>query len=402
MHSNALNAKSETNMAEHATLDKAAAIERLVKRSDMVACKVAFIDCKMKGSDRKENYSLIGAGVTQSEDQVVNLQEPHGFSLGVAAMPPGVVNNLHIHYTAEVFMIFKGRWLFRWGANGDEGTIVGEPGDVLSIPTWIFRGFSNEGEDDGWIFSALGGDNTGGIIWHPSILEQAAEHGLYLTKENVLVDTASGLPKPSDDELLEPIDMQTAQSLRHYSPEEMRKRMVKVSDRAWSLRGLLDSVLPGHEVNVASVIGFGISQDRDQSPGVTNPHGFSVDWLRVAPGQQIGKHSLDTKQVLIVFEGTAEITLDVSGGETKIEIPQQALYSVPSDTWRSISSIGEQPLLIAVMTSGDQKKHITWSLEIVAAAAKAGYGVDHNGYIAPLHLLPYEKRKEVAALLEEI
>ena len=124
----------------------------------------------MKGSDRKENYSLIGVGVTQSEDQVVNLQEPHGFSLGVAAMPPGVVNNLHVHYTAEVFMIFKGRWLFRWGANGDEGTIIGEPGDVLSIPTWIFRGFSNVGDDDGWIFSALGGDETGGLIWHPSIL----------------------------------------------------------------------------------------------------------------------------------------------------------------------------------------------------------------------------------------
>ena len=389
-------------MVEHATLDKATALKRLVKRSDMVACKVAFIDCKMKGSDHKENYSLIGAGVTQSEDQVVNLQDPHGFSLGVAAMPPGVVNNLHVHYTAEVFMIFKGRWLFRWGANGDEGTIIGEPGDVLSIPTWIFRGFSSEGDDDGWIFSALGGDNTGGIIWHPSILEQAAQHGLYLTKENVLVDTANGLPKPSDDEMLEPIHMDTVQSLRRYSPEEMRKRMVKVSDRAWSSRGLLDSVLSGHQAEVASVIGFGISQDRDQSPGVTNPHGFSVDWLRLAPGQQIGKHSLDAKQVLIVFEGSAEITLDVSGGETKIEIPHQALYSVPSNTWRSIRSVGDQPSLIAVMTGGDQKKHVTWSREIVAEAGKAGYGIDHNGYVAPLHLLPYVTRKEVATLREEI
>lgn len=377
---------------EHVTLDESAANKRLVKRSDMVACKVAFIDCKMKGSDRKENYSLIGAGVTQSEDQVVNLQEPHGFSLGVAAMPPGVVNNLHVHYTAEVFMIFKGRWLFRWGANGDEGTVIGEPGDVLSIPTWIFRGFSNVGDDDGWIFSALGGDDTGGIIWHPSILEQAAQHGLYLTKDNVLVDTSQGLPKPSLGDLLEPIDDDAVNSLRRYSPDEMRKRLLKVDERVWSRHALLDSVLPGHRADVASVVGFGISQDRNAQPAVTNPHGFSIEWLRLDAGQQIGKHSLDTKQVLIVFEGVAEIALNDADNETCVQVPQQALFSVPANAWRSIRSVGDTPLLIAAMTSGDQKKQVEWSPEIVAAAAKAGWGVDHNGYVAPLRLLPYGSR----------
>ena len=110
--------------------------------------------------------------MTQSRDQVVNLTEAHGFSLGVAAMPPGTINNLHIHFTAEVFMIQRGRWTFRWGAEG-ENTIEGGPGDVVSVPTWIFRGFSNTGDEDGWIFTALGGDDTGGIIWHPSILENA-------------------------------------------------------------------------------------------------------------------------------------------------------------------------------------------------------------------------------------
>ena len=52
----------------------------------------------------KENYSIIGPGVTQSAQQVVNLREPHGFNIGAAAMPDGVVNNLHLHFTAEVFL----------------------------------------------------------------------------------------------------------------------------------------------------------------------------------------------------------------------------------------------------------------------------------------------------------
>ena len=126
------------------------AAARHIRRADMVACKVAFIDCRMPGSENKENYSLVGAGVTQSHDQVVNLTEPHGFSLGVAAMPAGTVNNLHVHFTAEVFMIHRGTWTFRWGADGQDGEIVGGPGDVVSVPTWIFRGFTQHGRR-GWL-----------------------------------------------------------------------------------------------------------------------------------------------------------------------------------------------------------------------------------------------------------
>ncbi|MFT4064091.1 hypothetical protein [Paraburkholderia sp.] len=389
-----------TSQHSETILTSEEAHRRLIRRSEMIPCKIAFIDCKMKGSDLKENYSLIGPGVTQSADQVVNLREPHGFSLGVAAMPPGVVNNLHVHYTAEVFMIFKGKWLFRWGANGDEGTVIGEPGDVLSVPTWIFRGFSNVGDDDGWIFSALGGDETGGLIWHPSILEQAAQHGLYLTKESVLVDTAAGAPKPDADALLEPIDTATAESLRHYSPDEMRKRLVKVDDRRWSSRALLDSVLPGHHSEMAPVIGFGMTQDRDQEPAVANPHGFSIEWLRIAAGEQVGRYMLDVKQVLIVFEGTAEIALNDEDKEVTIKVERQELFSAPANTWRSIRATGEASLLIAVMSAGDQKKAITWAPEIVAAAAKAGFGIDHNGYVAPLRLLPFETRQAAAALID--
>ena len=149
------------------TVTRDEAAERLIKRSDYVSCSVAFIDCKTPGSHLKENYSLIGPGVTSSADQVVNLREPHGFNIGAAAMPNGITNNLHIHFTAEVFLVFKGEWKFRWGPNGDDGEIVGKAGDIVSVPTWIFRGFTNVGPDDGWLFTALGGDDTGGIIWHP-------------------------------------------------------------------------------------------------------------------------------------------------------------------------------------------------------------------------------------------
>ncbi len=371
-----------------AALTGVEARERLVKRSDMVACKVAFIDCKMPGSTRKENYSLIGAGVTQSGDQVVNLVEPHGFSLGVAAMPPGTVNNLHVHYTAEVFMIYEGEWTFRWGADGTDGEIVGRPGDVVSIPTWIFRGFTNTGAVDGWIFTALGGDDTGGIIWHPSVLETAARYGLYLTDDNMLVDTEAGAPKPPPERLLQPVDRPTIDGLRRYAVADMRKRVVAAADRQWSSRALLDSCLPGHASALAPVLGYGMTEDRDHDVPVANPHGFSVEFLRLEPGNTVGPFRLAEKQVLIGFKGAWSLTLNQPGAETTVRVEAQDLFSVPPGVWRSITAVGDAPVEIAVIVAGDGRKHVTWAAEIAAQAASAGVGMDHNGYIAPKRLLP--------------
>ncbi|MGU0056333.1 hypothetical protein ACVXG7_13815 [Enterobacter hormaechei] len=97
----------------------------------MVSCNLAFIDCKLPGSHLKQNYSFIGPGVTQSSEQVVNIPEPHGFNIGAAAMPKGVTNNLHLHFTAEVFPIHEGT-CFRWGANGEHEAEFSAP-TILSI-----------------------------------------------------------------------------------------------------------------------------------------------------------------------------------------------------------------------------------------------------------------------------
>ncbi len=366
---------------------------RLIRRSDMVACKLAFIDCKMPGSIGKENYSLIGAGVTQSSDQVVNITEPHGFSLGVAAMAPGTTNNLHVHYTAEVFMVFSGTWLFRWGADGKDGEIVGKAGDVVSIPTFIFRGFSNIGGEAGWIFTALGGDDTGGIIWHPSILSTASQHGLYLTKQNMLVDTDTGASKPTPEELLEPLDPATIQSLRRFDLDAMRRRVVTREQRDYSNHALLDSMLPGHGASLAPVIGHGMSQDLEHVPPVINPHGFSVEWLRIEPGQRVGAYNLAEKQVLLVFSGAITVTLDDADA---VRVETQEVFSVPAGSWRTIASVGETATEIAVVTAGDHKKHPVWADDIASNAHAAGFALDHSGYVARLALLPYEVRTRAA------
>ena len=379
----------------HVTADEARA--RHIARADMVACKLAFIDCKMPGSENKENYSLVGAGVTQSRDQVVNITEPHGFSLGVAAMPPGTVNNLHVHFTAEVFMIQRGTWTFRWGADGQDGTLVGGPGDVVSIPTWIFRGFTNTGAEDGWIFTALGGDDTGGIIWHPGILETAARYGLFLTRDNMLVDTTAGAPRPAPEAQMPALTPGQIATLPRYTADQMRARVLPAAARPWSRAALLDAALPGHHSELAPVIGHGITEDRAHAAPIAGPHGFSIEWLRLQPGNRVGRHALAETQVIIVFQGRLRITLNE--GDVTVDVGAGECFSPPPGAWRTLEAGGDGPMEATLITGGDARKRISWAPEIIAAAMAAGHGLDHDGHVAPLDLLPPPTRAAVAAMM---
>ena len=369
------------------TLTEAEARARLIRRGDLVASKLAFIDCKIPGSHLKENYAIIGPGVSQDAAQIIPLAEPHGFQIGAAAMPNGITNNLHIHFTAEVFIIFRGTWLFRWGADGRDGEIVGEAGDVVSVPTWIFRGFTNIGADDGWIYTMLGGDDTGGIIWHPSILDVARQHGMYLSRENMLIDTSGGAPTPDEAELIRPITPDAIAGLRKYSVDDMRSRVVTAAERRWSGRALLDSMLPGHASALAPVLGYGMTEDRDQAPKVANPHGFSVEWLRIEPGNSVGVYAVDAKQVLMVYGGAADVALNEDQG-VRVRTEAWDSYSVPANVWRSIAAVGDVALELVVMTAGDARPKLRWSSKVARAAADAGWVLDASGFVAARDLMP--------------
>jgi mannose-6-phosphate isomerase-like protein (cupin superfamily) len=134
---------------------------RIVRYGDLRPCRTAFIDAHTPGSDQKENFSIIGAGVSESADQHVHIRATPGFNIGAAGQPPKCRNSLHAHRTAEVFFVLKGRWRFFWGRWGRAGDVVLEEGDIFNIPTGIFRGFENVGTDYGMIMSILGGDDAG-------------------------------------------------------------------------------------------------------------------------------------------------------------------------------------------------------------------------------------------------
>ncbi len=374
-------------MSNGLPVTEAEAARRTIRRSDFVSCNQAFIDCRTPGSDRKENYAMIGPGVSQSADQVVNLREPHGYNIGAAAMPNGITNNLHLHFTAEVFYCFRGEFLLRWGADGKDGELVLREGDIASIPTWIFRGFTNIGPDDGWLFTSLGHDDTGGIIWGPSVLREAEGHGLFLTADNQLIDTLAGDELPEDTELVRPMPEEQIAELRRYTAEEMRRRVATTADLEFSQAPFLDSALPGGGAHLALVVGYGMTEDRHQEPRVFNPHGHNVAWLRAEPGQGMLAHRHAETQVLLVKDGEWEVTLNLHD-EVTVRLGPWDMLSVPRGAWRALRNTGDDTATMLVINGGDGRVRLEWDGEVVKAAADAGVALDPNGYVAPYALVP--------------
>jgi quercetin dioxygenase-like cupin family protein len=263
---------------------------RIVRYGDLRPCKTAFIDAHTPGSDQKENFTIIGGGVSESADQHVHIAIPHGFNIGAAGQPPKCRNSLHSHRTAEVFFVLSGRWRFFWGRWGKAGEVVLEEGDIFNIPTGIFRGFENIGTDYGMIMAILGGDDAGGgVIWAPQVIEDARDHGLVLGADRKLYDTKRGQSLP---EGVGPMPLLTEAELATYPEPQALDVVPHHVARYWDLMAL-------GAKHPAKVIGMeGKLRDRP---------GFEVDFITRGSATDV-PHSHNVPSVLMPMRGHWRVT----------------------------------------------------------------------------------------------
>ena len=195
---------------------------RLVRYGELIPCKTAFIDTHTPGSDQKENFTIIGSGVSENPEQHVHISIPHGFNIGAAGQPPKCNNSLHSHRTAEVFFVLSGRWRFFWGRYGNAGEVILEKGDIFNIPTGIFRGFENIGETYGMLMAILGGDDAGGgVIWAPEVLSEAKKHGLILSEKGKIYDTLKHQQIPNNENEMKPLKDDELKNFPEYTTSEV-------------------------------------------------------------------------------------------------------------------------------------------------------------------------------------
>lgn len=258
---------------------------RIVRYGDLKPCKTAFIDAHTPGSDQKENFTIIGGGVSESADQHVHITETPGFNIGAAGQPPKCRNSLHSHRTAEAFFVLKGRWRFFWGRRGTAGEVVLEEGDIINIPTGIFRGFENIGTDYGMIMAVLGGDDAGGgVVWAPQVIEDARDHGLVLGANGKLYDTKKGQSLPAG---VSPMPLLTDEELKAFPVPTTAQVVPEYVARYWDMMALSDR-------QPCKVIGAeGLLRDRP---------GFEVEFLSRNSIPET-RHASDRHQILMPVRG---------------------------------------------------------------------------------------------------
>lgn len=289
--------------------------QNIVRYGDLIPCKTAFIDAHTPGSNQKENFTIIGGGVSESVDQHVHIAQPIGFNIGAAGQPPRCKNSLHSHRTAEVFFVAKGRWRFFWGRWGDAGEVVLEEGDIFNIPTGIFRGFENIGTDYGMIMAVLGGDDAGGgVVWAPQVITDAADHGLVLAETGKLIDTKKG---EKLREGVKPMPLLTDEELKKFPEPSVKEVLPNYVARYWDLMALSKDA-PAH------VIGDGaLLQDKP---------GFDIDFLS-RDSISSDPYTHEHPEVLMGMKGHWRLTM----GDFSTTIANGDTVLVPAGVERSLT-----------------------------------------------------------------
>ena len=298
-------------------------IERIAKFNELIPSTLPFVEGRLEGHKERKNYSIVGPGVAEDSEQSVKISKAHGYNLGAVSANPKNGSGLHSHTTAEVFLIYSGKWRFYWGVDGKNEIILGK-GDIISMPTNMFRGFENAGDEEGLIFVVLGNDDPGIITWIPKVLISAKETGLALLDDNSLIDLKKN-KIPTGKKLLEPISNDQLQKFDNYSLNEIEKFICRFDNQS-KFQNDLDG-----GIKLIQIIGNQFC-NQSYNPLIDQNTGFNLSILKSKNGQI--KDLIFTKPTIMFSQkGLWKIKIE----NDVFEINSKDTFSVPLNTKLSIS-----------------------------------------------------------------
>ena len=192
------------------------------------------------------------------------------------------------------------------------------------MPTNMFRGFENAGEDEGLIFVVLGNDDPGIITWVPKVLINAKETGLALLNDNSLIDLKKN-DIPNGKKLLEPISNELLNTFDNYSLDEIEKFICKFNNQSKFEHSLND------KIKLIQIIGNQFC-DQNYKPLISHNTGFNLSILKSMNGKI---EDLIFKEPTILFSQKGLWTIKINNDDFKID--SKDTFSVPLNTKISIS-----------------------------------------------------------------
>ena len=297
--------------------------ERIARFNELTPSTLPFVEGRIDGHKERKNYSIVGPGVAEDNQQSVKISKPHGYNLGAVSANPKNGSGLHSHTTAEVFLIYSGSWRFYWGADGKNEIILSK-GDIISMPTNMFRGFENVGNNEGLIFVVLGNDDPGIITWVPDVLIKARETGLALLDDNSLIDLREN-KVPSNRKLLEPITNEILQKFDNYEINEIEKFICRFKNQTNYEIDL------NNGIKIIQIIGNNFS-NKNYSALINHDTGFNLSILKGKQGL-IEDLVFDKPTILFSQKGSWKVKFE----EEEFNINSKDTFSLPLNTKVSIS-----------------------------------------------------------------
>ena len=296
-------------------------INRLAKFNDLIPSSLPFVEGRLEGHRERKNYTIIGRGVAEDSRQSVKIQSLHGYNLGAVSAMPKNGSGLHSHTTAEVFIIYSGKWRFYWGADGKNETVLNK-GDIISMPTNMFRAFENYGDEESLMFVVLGGDDPGIITWVPEILNRAKETGMALLDDNSLIDLRKN-EIPNGRKIIEPISLSELDKFDNYLPTELEKNIFRNEQNN----------TPHDQINnidIFQVLGKTFNTNK-YDPLINQDTGFNLTILKSRVGK-IENIECSKPTTLFAQQGLWEIKLN----DINIKLEKGDTFSVPINNKISI------------------------------------------------------------------
>ena len=296
-------------------------INRLAKFNDLIPSSLPFVEGRLEGHRERKNYTIIGRGVAEDSKQSVKIQSLHGYNLGAVSAMPKNGSGLHSHTTAEVFIIYSGKWRFYWGVDGKNETILNR-GDIISMPTNMFRAFENYGDEESLMFVVLGGDDPGIITWVPEILNRAKETGMALLDDNSLIDLRKN-EIPNGRKIIEPISLSELDKFDNYLPTELEKNIFRNQQNN----------IPHDQINnidIFQVLGKTFNTNK-YDPLINQDTGFNLTILKSRVGK-IENIECSKPTTLFAQQGIWEIKLN----DINIKLEKGDTFSVPINNKISI------------------------------------------------------------------
>lgn len=242
-------------------------------------------------------------------------------------------------------MVHKGTWAFLSGVNANDGKMILNEGDIISIPMDIFRGFENIG----YLYAVLGSDEPSRVLWAPKVFDLAKKYGLVLLEDGSLVDTTLGEVVPEDKKPMPVTSAEQIAQHRIVGSDAMESIVQRTETFDWISNSCLAQFVGVEEVALVGPE----SPAEDLPAGKLNwSHNFVVRALKISEGEKVNSHIRYEEEVIFVHQGEVNINVD---GEN-IRLGKGNTFTTPIESTRSVKNQGNRDCILYITRRNDQPK----------------------------------------------